>query len=215
MLSRREQLVMHQYFYVAAIFLAIFPTTFLSIFSGSNVSTWWPWWLPHGEPHLGSRRLTQPKQPLINSLAPAGRPRCHFKSAIFNLVLLIGIFTSSKDKALRWMPRDLTDGKSTLVQVMAWCRQATSHHLSQCWSSSTSPYGVTRPQWVNTLRQKQNGWHFPEDIFKCIFLNENGCILMKISMKFVPQGPINNIPALVQIMVWRRSGEEPSEPMMA
>ena len=46
----------------------------------------------------------------INSLAPE-RPRCHFKTAIFNLVLLIGIFTSSKDHALRRMPRDLTDDK--------------------------------------------------------------------------------------------------------
>ena len=36
--------------------------------------------------------------------------------------------------------------KSTLVQVMAWCRQATSHYLSQCWPRSLSPYGVTRPQ---------------------------------------------------------------------
>ena len=44
---------------------------------------------------------------------------------------------------------DLTDDESTLVQVMAWCRQATSHYLSQCWLSSLSPYGVTRPQWVN------------------------------------------------------------------
>ena len=34
---------------------------------------------------------------------------------------------------------------STLVQVMAWCRQATSHYLSQCWPSFLSPYGVTRP----------------------------------------------------------------------
>ena len=83
----------------------------------------------------------------INSLAP-GRPRCDFKTAIFNLILLIGIFASSKDNALRWMPRDLTDDKSTLHQVMVWCRQATSHYLSHCWPSSMSPYGVTRPQWV-------------------------------------------------------------------
>ena len=51
--------------------------------------------------------------------------------------------------ALTRKPQDLTDDKSTLVQVMAWCRQATSHYLSQCWPSSLSPYGVTRPQWVN------------------------------------------------------------------
>ena len=37
----------------------------------------------------------------------------------------------------------------TLVQVLAWCRQATSHYLSQCWPRSMLPYGITRPQWVN------------------------------------------------------------------
>ena len=47
------------------------------------------------------------------------------------------------------MPQDLTDDKSTLVQVMAWCRQATSHYLNQCWPISPTPYVVTRPQWVN------------------------------------------------------------------
>ena len=39
---------------------------------------------------------------------------------------------------------------------------------------------------------------------------------MKISLKFVPRGPINNIPALVQIMAWHRAGDKPlSEPMMS
>ena len=47
------------------------------------------------------------------------------------------------------MPWHLTNDKSTLVQVMTWCRQATSHYLSQCWPSSLSPYGITRLQWVN------------------------------------------------------------------
>ena len=56
----------------------------------------------------------------------------------------------SSELALRWMSLHLTDGKSTLVQVMAWCRQATSHYLSQCWPRSLWPYGVTRPQWVNS-----------------------------------------------------------------
>ena len=41
------------------------------------------------------------------------------------------------------------DDQSTLVQVMAWCHHATSHCLSLCWPRSLSPYGVTRPQWVN------------------------------------------------------------------
>ena len=50
------------------------------------------------------------------------------------------------------MPQDFTDDKSTLAQVTTWCRQATSHYLGQCWPRSVSPYGVARPQWVNTLR---------------------------------------------------------------
>ena len=66
----------------------------------------------------------------------------------------------------------------------------------------------------NTLRPRQHGSHFPDDIFKWIFLNENVWILIKISLKFVPRGPISNIPALVQIMAWRRPGDTPlSEPM--
>ena len=62
----------------------------------------------------------------------------------------------------------------------------------------------------------QNGHRFADDTFKrIIFLNENIKISIKISLKFVPKGPINNIPALVQIMGWRRSCDNPlSEPMM-
>ena len=68
---------------------------------------------------------------------------------------------------------------------------------------------------INSLRPRQNGRHFADDIFKCILLNENVWIPIKISPKFVPQGPINNIPALVQIMAWRRPGDKPlSGPMM-
>ena len=83
----------------------------------------------------------------VNSLAP-GRSGFDSKNGIFNLVLLIGIFRSSHDNALQWMPQDVTDDESTLVQVMAWCHQATSHYLSQCWLSSLSPYAIVRPQWV-------------------------------------------------------------------
>ena len=66
----------------------------------------------------------------------------------------------------------------------------------------------------NTLRPIQNGHHFPDDIFRCIFLNENLWISIKILLKFVPKGPINSIPALVMIMAWHRPGDKPlSEPM--
>ena len=68
---------------------------------------------------------------------------------------------------------------------------------------------------VNTLRPRQNGRHFADDMFKCIFVNENFWIPIEISLKFVPKGPFNNIPALDQLMAWRRPGDKPlSEPMM-
>ena len=68
---------------------------------------------------------------------------------------------------------------------------------------------------LNTLGPRQNGRHFADDTFKCIFLNENVCILIEISLKCVPKGPINNMSALVQIMAWRwPGGKSLSEPTM-
>ena len=68
---------------------------------------------------------------------------------------------------------------------------------------------------LNTLRPRQNGRHFADYNFKRIFLNENMWIPNTFSLKFVPKGPINNIPALVQIMAYRRPGDKPlSEPVM-
>ena len=65
-----------------------------------------------------------------------------------------------------------------------------------------------------TLRPRQNGRHFADDTFKRIFLNENFRISIKL-FKFIPKGPINNNPALVQIMAWCQPGDKPlSEPMM-
>ena len=68
---------------------------------------------------------------------------------------------------------------------------------------------------MNTLRPRRIGCHFAHDILKCIFLNGNVWIPIKMSLKFVPKGPINNILALVQITAWCRTGDKPlSEPMI-
>ena len=82
----------------------------------------------------------------------------------------------------------------------------------QPWTYVFCVFGVatieTEPtsRYLKTLRPRKNGR---------IFLNENVSIAIKISLKFVPKGPINNILALVQIMAWRWSGDKPlSEPMM-
>ena len=113
-----------------------------------------------------------------------------------------------------------------------WCHLSHQYVHGAKWSSLT-PCGLLRWymvslnfQWFrlwlaacsvpshNTLRPRQNGRHFPDDIFKCIFLNENGRVSIKFSLKFAPKVPFTNIPALVQIMAWRCPGDKPlSEPM--
>ena len=85
----------------------------------------------------------------------------------------------------------------------------TLHDLRASYGSKTDR-GM-----VNTLKSRRNGQHFADVIFKHIFFNENVWISIKISLKFVPNGLINNIPALVLIMAWRRPGYKPlSEPMI-
>ena len=92
--------------------------------------------------------------------------------------------------------------------ALIWCWISTNYVNKALIKCSFHAY-------FNILRPRQNGRHFPYDIFKCIFVNGNVWISIRISMKFVPKGPINNIPALVQIMAWRRPGDKPSsEPVM-
>ena len=68
---------------------------------------------------------------------------------------------------------------------------------------------------INTLRPRQNGRHFTDDISTCIFVNKSVWNLIKISLRFFAKGPINNMKALVQIKAWRRPGDKPlSEPML-
>ena len=82
---------------------------------------------------------------ISNSLVP-GRFGSNFEST--QLKSIIDIFSSSCEVALRWMSQDLADYKSILVQVITWCRKATSHYLSQCWIRCLSLYDVTRPHWI-------------------------------------------------------------------
>ena len=116
---------------------------------------------------------------------------------------------------------------------MAWRRPGDKPLSEPMMVSLLTHICVTRPQWVkvwdvishpclnvssrlvNSLRPRLNRRPPADDIFKCIFLNENEWISPRISLKFVPNVRINNIPALVQIMAWRRPGDKPlSEPKM-
>ena len=134
---------------------------------------------------------------------------------------------------------DMDRNGSTLVQVMACCLMAPSHYLNHClliilgvlWHSPGN--NVTRDylsHWFLKYIAKisfpgANGLtHWGRDKMASNFLTtfSNAFSWMKIykfrlrfHWSFVPKGPINNIPALVQIMAWRRPGDKPlSEPMM-
>ena len=72
----------------------------------------------------------------------------------------------------------------------------------------------TKTRQLTHWSRNKIGRHFADDIFKRIFLNENIWIPIKISLKMVPKGSFNNIPALVQIMAWRRAGDKPLSELM-
>ena len=113
---------------------------------------------------------------------------------------------------LKNISEGLTDNNSSLVQVMARCQigdkpslslrdQCTisqhwpmqwlvtcsmpNHYLNQCGPTEYMHASIINPQRVSTLRPRQNGCHFTDDIFKCIILNENFWISNKISLKYV------------------------------
>ena len=121
---------------------------------------------------------------------------------------------------------------------MLWLKKLCVHHCIEVtlasWRLFTSFLGLTLKKiskvtcgfphkWSvtvkafpfhNVLRPRQHGRRFADDTFKRLFLNENVIISIKISLKFFPKGPIK-IPAIAQIMAWRRPGDRPlSEPMM-
>ena len=109
-------------------------------------------------------------------------------------------------------------GAPASVRVV-YCPSIPWGRISNSWYISVHPRGSISTYLchfsVNTLRPRQNGHHLPDNTFKCIFLNENVLISIKVSLKFVPKCPINNIPALVQTMTCRQPGNTPlSEPVM-
>ena len=108
-------------------------------------------------------------------------------------------------------PRQLLERTDFDAQCLThWCRsKMTANPAAEDISTCIALTHICRPYWVNTWRRRQNGHQFAEDIFKCTFLNENIWIWINISLKFVPKGPINTIPALVQIMAWCRPGDKP------
>ena len=99
------------------------------------------------------------------------------------------------------------------LSVFPWQRQMSDIRLAASTAIWWTRWGINlnflSGRTVNSLRLRRNRHYKADDIFKCIFLKRNVWIPTKISLKFVPKGPINNIPALVQRMAWRRPGDKP------
>ena len=143
-----------------------------------------------------------------NSVAQ-GRYGFYFKSAIFIPVLLIDVFRSSNDNALRWIPRDLIDDKSTLFQVVVWCRQATSHYLSQ--------YPVLHHHMASLGPEEFSHWSADKKAvtLQTTFWNPFSWIKilipwLKFHWKLFPRVLLtfNNQSALVQIMAWHQTVDQ-------
>ena len=86
-----------------------------------------------------------PKGPYPPCVSMAGRVLLAGYPRIFKLRKLNRSLDTHFEIDPRWMPYNLTNERSTLVQVMVYCRQTTSPYLRQCWPRSMSLYGVNRP----------------------------------------------------------------------
>ena len=98
--------------------------------------------------------------------------------------------------ALRWMPENTFHDKSSLVQIMVWCHQATSHYLSHCWPRSCRSvlwWHWGQRKWPTFCRP-----HFPSHVleWKCYA----SILILNISLNFVPKGSINIQSTMVEVM---------------
>ena len=133
--------------------------------------------LIHGLTFVIIREMSCQIWQIINPLAPE---RCsnNNKSVNFKLIAQNSNLVTHCEIALRWMSQNFTHKKSTLVQAMAWCRQATSHYLSPCWPWSISPHGVTRRQWVNATCVQ----YYPSDEQQILCWHR---VILKIHMSWI------------------------------
>ena len=76
------------------------------------------------------------------------------------------------------------------------------------WQHSHQPIRTHMQFLLTHLPLEKMAAILADDNFKCILLNENDRIPSQISLKFVSRSPIDNKPALVQVMACRRTGDK-------
>ena len=115
------------------------------------------------------------------------------KRLTFKYIFEISIKSITTDNVVRQFFFHLSiAGKSTLVLEVAPCQWS----MADCWPRSLKNNCIIKVP-VNSSTPGQNGCHFSDNHFRCVFMNDLFSILIKIPLKFVPKGPIDNNPALV------------------
>ena len=128
--------------------------------------------------------------------------------------------------SMKWSLHNMTLHKrlSERINTIFLKIRYSKHSIFHCQMHKLSgPHPLTEIDWTNIERKASI--HLPldkmaailaEDIFKCIFFNENNRIPIQISMRFVLGGPIDNKAALVKVMACHRTGDKPlSQPILA
>ena len=130
-----------------------------------------------------------------------------FAGSIFKCVLTENVHMLIQ-MSLKFVPKGPTDNKSALAQMIAWRQTVDKRFPDPRWPRSLDHNDLT--QW---------GRGKMASIFQTTFSNAFSWmktkISIKISLKFVPKAPIDNMPSFVQRMAWHQSGDKPLfEPMM-
>ena len=121
---------------------------------------------------------------------------------------------------VRWfiiVHKSLFAFRSCNTQIMTTMANTSADIISKMISNMCSSLKCIKLMYItrslasclNTLRPRQNGRHFPNTLFKCVISHENAWISIRFALKFVPEGLINNNPALVWIKYWHRLGDKP------
>ena len=120
-------------------------------------------------------------------------PGCHLCVNIYSLVRCCPLISP-----IQFDHKNNGTVNKPILYTRSW-----SVHTRMAWPTYVMSWAV------NSSPPEENGRNFADDIFKYIFLNENVCILIRMSMNFVPNGLICNKSALVEVMACRMFGDKP------
>ena len=125
----------------------------------------------------------------------------HWCGKHFHVMTSLWYLISLSHYQNQWSPTLMTPIlviRSLYILICLWTE--TTYNLKPLFCTRNSNISI------NASPPEQNGRHFADDIFRCIFVNEIHCISIKISLGSVPKSPIDNHPALVWIMAWHQIG---------